>query len=198
MIRILILNIIFFLFVVYNALGQRITETNSGNTFALINLERHQFKFNLLSPGFTYEFGIFKNVSASGGLVLGYATYEEGYAVGLTLHTRVRYYHNLNRRVSKDKNVSGNSGNYIGAARSVFFAPLRLATNIEGPSDFNLGFYGLTYGLQRTYENGFNFNAELGAGYYLGDGVLSGYGPLFNFNFGWVATKRKSRKPTFD
>lgn len=169
-----------------------------GNTFELINLERHQLKFDLLSPGISYEFGIFRNVSASGGLGIGYATYQEGYAVGLTLHTRIRYYHNFNRRIRRNKNVSGNSGNYLAAARSIFFSPLRLATNIEGPDNFNLGFYGATYGIQRTYENGFNFNAEIGAGYYRGDGVLNGYGPLFNFTLGWVATKRKSRKPTFD
>ncbi len=165
--------------------------------FGIVNLERHQFKFDLLSPGISYELGLFKNVSASGGLGLGYATYEEGYAVGLTLHTRVRYYHNFNRRIRMNKNVSGNSGNYIAAARSIFFSQLRLATNIDGPDDFNLGVYGVTYGIQRTYENGFNFNAELGAGYYRGDGVPSGYGPLINFTFGWVATKRKSRKPVF-
>jgi hypothetical protein len=165
--------------------------------WGIVNLERHQFKFDLLSPGISYELGLFKNVSASGGLGLGYATYEEGYALGLTLHTRVRYYHNFNRRIAMNKNVSGNSGNYIAAARSIFFSQARLATNIEGPDDFNLGVYGITYGIQRTYENGFNFNAELGAGYYRGDGVPSGYGPLLNFTFGWVATKRKSRKPTF-
>ena len=166
--------------------------------FGIVNLERHQFRFDLLSPGISYELGLFKNVSASGGLGLGYATYEEGYAIGLTLHTRVRYYHNFNRRIALNKNVSGNSGNYIAAARSIFLSQLRLDTNIEGPDDFNLGVYGITYGIQRTYNNGFNFNAELGAGYYRGDGVPSGYGPLLNFTFGWVATKRKSRKPTFD
>ena len=163
--------------------------------FGIINLERHQFKLNLLSPGISYELGLFKNVSASGGLGLGYATYEEGYAVGLTLHTRVRYYHNFNRRIRMNKNVSGNSGNYIAAARSIFFSQLRLGTNIEGPDDFNLGVYGITYGVQRTYKNGFNFNAELGAGYYRGDGVPNGYGPLVNFTFGWVATKRKKKDP---
>ncbi|TMM57988.1 hypothetical protein FEE95_00750 [Maribacter algarum] len=191
------LSLIFCIALVFQVKAQRVIETNSGKTFALVNLERHQFKFNLLSPGFDYELGIFKNVTASGGLVLGFATYEEGYALGLTLHTRVRYYHNFGRRMQKNKNVSGNSGNYMAVARSIFFSPLRVATNIDGPDDFNLGFYGLTYGVQRTYENGFNFNAELGAGYYLGDGVPDGYGPLFNFTFGWVATKRKSRKPTF-
>jgi hypothetical protein len=172
-------------------------EEKAVSPFALINLERHQFKFNLFSPGFSYELGIFKNVTASGGVGLGYATYEEGYAVGLTMHTRLRYYHNFNRRISKNKNITGNSADYVAAARSIFFSPLRIATNIDGPKDFNIGFYGITYGIQRTYENGFNFNAELGAGYYRGDGVDSGYGPLFNFTFGWVATKRKSRKPTF-
>lgn len=172
----------------------RITEKGSG----IVHLERHQLKFDLFSPGISYELGLFKNVSASGGLGLGYATYEEGYAIGLTLHTRVRYYHNFNRRIVMNKNVAGNSGNYIAAARSIFFSPLRLATNIEGPDDFNLGVYGVTYGIQRTYESGFNFNAELGAGYYRGDGVPSGYGPLLNFTFGWVATKQKSRKPVFD
>lgn len=174
------------------------TENNTGNFFGLINLERHQVKFNILSPGLDYEIGIIKNVSASGGLGLGYATYEEGYAAGLTLHTRLRYYYNFNRRLRKNKNVSGNSGNYLAVARSIFFSQVRLATNIEGPDDFNLGFYGATYGVQRTYKNGFNFNAEVGGGYYLGDGVPNGYGPLLNFTFGWVATKRKSRTPTFD
>lgn len=178
--------------------AQNISERNSKNPFALINLERQQFKFNLISPGFNYELGLFKNQSVSGGLGFGVATYEEGYALGLVLHTRYRYYHNFNRRNRLKKNVSGNSGNYIAAARSIFFSQVRLATNIEGPDDFNIGFYGVTYGIQRTYKNGLNFNAELGAGYYLGDGALDGYGPLFNFSFGWVATKRKSRTPVFD
>jgi hypothetical protein len=175
-------------------MAQQLAEKGSG----LVNLERHQFRFDLLSPGISYEIGIIKNVSASGGLGLGYATYEEGYALGLTLHTRVRYYHNMNRRIRKNKNVSGNSGNYIAAARSIFFSQMRLATNMEGPEDFNLGVYGITYGIQRTYKGGFNFDAELGAGYYRGDGVPNGFGPLVNFKFGWVATKRKSRMPVFE
>ncbi|KKM27977.1 hypothetical protein LCGC14_1569280 [marine sediment metagenome] len=167
-------------------------------TFELINLERHQFKFDLFSPGFSYELGLFKNQSVSTNLGLGMATYQEGWNYGLALNTRYRYYHNFERRIGMDKNVSGNSGNYIAAAQAIYFSQLRIDTNIKGPSDFNLGFYGIVYGIQRTYPKGFNFNAEFGAGYYRGDGVPSGYGPLFGFTFGWVATKRKSRKPTFD
>jgi len=174
------------------------TENNYGDPFALVNLERHQFKFNFLSPGFTYEFAIAKNVTVSTSLGLGFATYQEGYAFGLVMNNRARYYYNFNRRLQNGKNVSGNSANYISAAQAIFFSQLRLATNIEGPSDFNVGFFGVVHGIQRTYPKGFNFTAEIGAGYYKGDGVFSGFGPLINLNFGWVATKRKSRKPTFD
>ena len=166
--------------------------------WGIVNLERHQVTLNLVNPGISYEIGLFRNVSASGSTGFGLASYEEGYAFGYALHNRVRYYHNFNRRIAMDKNVSGNSGNYLALANTIFFSQLRVATDIEGPKDFNIGFYGMLYGIQRTYEKGFNFNAELGAGYYLGDGVPSGYGPLLNFTFGWVPTKRKSRKPTFD
>ena len=61
--------------------GLTVQSQNYGVTekgFGIVNLERHQFKFDLLSPGISYELGLFKNVSASGGLGLGYANYEEG------------------------------------------------------------------------------------------------------------------------
>ena len=169
-----------------------------GGTFDLAHLERHQFKLNLLSPGFTYELGLFKNQSVSTNLGLANATYEEGYVLGLAMNNRYRYYHNFDRRERLDKNTSGNSGNYIAAAQAIFFSQLRVATDVEGPDDFNLGFYGMVYGIQRTYEKGFNFNVEVGAGYYRGDGVPNGYGPLINFTFGWVATKRKKKDPYLD
>ena len=180
----------------FNGFSQvrEIAEKGSG----IINLEPHQVTFNLVNPGISYEIGLFRNVSASGASGFGLVSYEEGYAFGYALHNRVRYYHNFNRRLDMGKNVSGNSGNYIALSNTIFFSQLRVATDIEGPKDFNIGFYGMLYGIQRTNNNGFNFNAELGAGYYLGDGVPSGYGPLINFTFGWVATKRKSRKPVFE
>jgi len=173
---------------------RKIAEQGSG----LIHLEKHQVNFDLLSPGLSYEIGLFRNQSVSTSLGLGAATYQEGYALGLAWNNRYRYYHNLNRRSRNGKNVRGNSGNYIAAAQAIFFSQLRLATNIEGPDDFNIGFYGMAYGLQRTYPKGFNFNIELAGGYYQGDGVASGYGPLLSFKFGWTPKKRKSNKPVFD
>ncbi len=175
-------------FYAYTQTG-RVVENGKG----LINLERHQFKFDLFVPGISYELGLFKNQSVSSSLGLGMAAYEPGYNIGLAMNNRYRYYHNFNRRNDLGKNVSGNSGNYIAAAQAIFFSQLRLTTNISGPDDFNIGFYGIVYGVQRTYAKGFNFTAELGGGYYKGDGIPSGFGPLIGFNFSWVATKRRSR-----
>ena len=59
--------------------------------------------------------------------------------------------------------------------------------------DFNVGYYGLIYGIQRTYPKGFSFDVSTGVGYYLGDGVPSGYGPILNLKVGWVLTKRKKK-----
>ena len=168
-----------------------------GRTFDLVHLEHHQFRFDLLSPGLNYELGLFRNQSVSSGLGLTTATYGEGYALGLTMNNRYRYYHNFNRRIDRGRNVSGNSGNYVAAAQSIFFSGLRLSTDIDGPDDFNLGFFGMVYGIQRTYDNGLNFNLELGAGYYRGDGVPDGVGPLLHFTIGWVATKRRSKTKGF-
>ncbi|MEO9511689.1 MAG: hypothetical protein ABJN84_01620 [Flavobacteriaceae bacterium] len=155
-------------------------------------VENAQLKFNLLSPGFDFEFGIFKNQTVIAGAGLGLAYYEEGYAFGLALNSQYRYYHNLDRRIRNDKIISGNSGNYFGAARSIYFNPLIFATNIPS-DDFNIGYYGLIYGIQRTYKKGINFDVSSGVGYYKGDGIPSGFGPILNLKIGWVASKRKSK-----
>ncbi len=156
-------------------------------------VENTLLRFNLLSPGIDFELGIFKNQTIMGGVGIGVTYYQEGYTFGLGLNAQYRYYYNLNQRIKNDKVISGNSGNYFGASRSIFFSQLRISTDINRPSDFNIGYYGLIYGIQRTYEKGLSFDVSGGVGYYLGDGVPSGYGPILNLKLGWVATKRKSK-----
>lgn len=168
--------------------GQLISEKGS----KLKIVENTQLKFNLLSPGFDFEIGLFKNQTIVGGVGLGLAYYDEGYAFGLALNSEYRFYHNLDKRVDKDKVIAGNSGNYVAAARSIYFNPLIFTTDIPS-DDFNIGYYGLIYGVQRTFEKGFNIDVSSGIGYYLGDGIPSGYGPILNIKMGWVATKRKKK-----
>ncbi|MGJ8713822.1 MULTISPECIES: hypothetical protein [Maribacter] len=165
----------------------------------LVNLERHQFTINLLGPGIRYELGLFKNVSASTSFTPAFARYQEGYALGFAWHTRIRYYHNFQERLDVNKNTVGNSANYFGPARSIFWEPVQFTDNIsDGNSNYAFAFYGGVYGVQRTNRKGFNFNGEIGYGYFRGDGLDNGHGFMVNLNFGWVATKRKSTKPTFD
>ena len=161
------------------------------------NLERHQVTFNFFGPGFTYELGLFKNVSASGSFSPGLAVYEEGYSFGYAFHTRARYYINFDSRYNKGKNINYNSADYIAAARTMFWEPLNFASNIDGLSGNTLVFWGGVYGIQRTNDKGFNYNLELGFGFYEGiAGIPSGYGTLLNFTIGWVATNRGRNKTT--
>lgn len=180
---------IFLLFATAHA--QRMKEKG----FGLIHLERHQVT---LGTGFRYELGLFKNVSASTSLTPGVAFYQEGYTGGLAWNTRVRYYHNIEERLDINKNVIGNSADYLALGRSVFWGPLQLSQNLRNDNQFAIEFFGGLYGLQRTFRNGFNFNAEVGFGYYQGDTVSDGYGPMLNFTLGWVLTKRKKKDNYFN
>jgi hypothetical protein len=182
------LFLVSFLLVSHTANSQQFVENWDGTP----NLERHQLTLNLI--GARYELGLLKNLSISLSLAPGLATYEEGYSFGLALHTRVRYYHNFKTRYNYGREVIGNSANYFGLARTSFFEPVQLTYNLDAQKNFSLTFFGLVYGLQRTNKKGYNTTVELGAGYYDGFGVDSGFGPLVNFTFGKVLTNNKFRK----
>ena len=169
--------------------GQRLTEKGLG----LVNLERHQFTVNLFGPGFRYELGLLRNVSASTSFSPALAYDQEGYTFGYSWHVRLRYYHNFTQRLDINKNVVGNSANYVAAAQSIFWEPLQLVENMPDTRNWAFAFYGAVYGIQRTNRKGFNINAELGYGYIRGDGLLDGHGPMLHITFGWVITKRKKR-----
>lgn len=180
----------FVLIVTFSAQSQQFVESWDGTP----NLERHQLTLNFISPGIRYELGLFKNVSVSTSFSPGLASYQEGYSFGIAWHTRVRYYHNFKTRYDFSRKIAGNSANYIAPARTVFWEPIQFSNNLDGQDKFSLAFYGAVYGWQRTNSKGFNTTIELGAGYYDGIGVPSGYGPLINFTFGWVPTNRGSDK----
>lgn len=170
-------------------IGQRLTEKGYG----IINLERHQFTVNLFGPGFRYELGLLRNISASTSFSPAFVNYQEGYTFGYSWHVRLRYYHNINQRLDINKNVVGNSANYFAAAQSIFWEPLQIVENMPDIKEWAFSFYGAVYGIQRTSRKGFNINAEVGYGYIRGDGLLDGHGPMVHVTFGWVLTKRRKR-----
>ena len=91
----------------------------------IINLERHQLTINLLGPGLRYELGLIRNVTVSTSFTPGLASYNEGYTFGYAWHTRIRYYHNIKTRLDINKNIVGNSADYVAPARSIFWGPLQ-------------------------------------------------------------------------
>lgn len=192
--KLLTVTLIALWFIPFNFWAQR---AEKGNTFDLVDLERHQVSFNLLMPGLQYEIGITRNVSASAVLGIGLATPQEGYSLTPIYNVKARFYHNFERRKAMNKNVAGNSGNYFAASYTHFFTEWELMGNMDN-GDSSLDFLGAVYGLQRTFKNGINFSAEAGAGWYRRQNFNLGIGPVIGFSFGWTPTKRKSRTPTFD
>lgn len=166
------------------------------------NLDRHMLTFNLINPGIRYELGLFKNVSLSSSINPALSHYSEGYSFGFAWHTQIRYYHNFKKRYDLKRNVAGNSANFISFARTAFFEPIQIATDLDFDRNSSIVFLGPTYGFQRTNKHDFNITAEIGYGIYQAYGVFNkddliadGRGILINVTFGWVATNRKRRKP---
>ncbi len=160
--------------------------------FGTIHLERHQFQLNLLMPGFQYEFGLLPNLTVGADLGLSLATPREGYSLAPAYRAFSRYYHNLSRRASSGKNVSGNSGNFFSISFHHYFTQWELAGNLDNEGR-DLIFLGGLYGIQRSYPGGFSFGLEAGAGYYFRNNISSGIGPAVNFRFSWNPFARKGK-----
>ncbi len=161
------------------------------------NVEEQQFKINFINPGVEYELGIAKNQTISLGIGLQFTaasvSTEFYYAFLPTLNAQYRFFYNMERRLGKDKNISGNSGNYI-AASGTMFSSLFFIGNVDDVTG-SAGFIGPVYGIQRTYQKGFNFNMEFGVGLYFASAsdfqtVDSGIGPTISFSIGWVLGRR--------
>jgi hypothetical protein len=159
-------------------------------------LERHQLQLNLLLPSFTYEFGILPNLTAGATLGLGIATPQEGYSLAPAYLVFSRYYHNLERRNRNGKSVRGNSGNYFAIAFNHYFVEWEIAGNLDNEGR-DLIFLGGMYGIQRTYDNGFSFGVEAGAGHYFRNRIGNGLGPAFNVRIGWNPFQKRKQKPAW-
>ena len=166
--------------------------------FGPIYLERHNFQLNLLLPGFQYEFGLARNLSVGAEVGLSLATPSEGYSIAPAYRAFSRYYHNLKSRDRQGKNVSGNSGNYVSISFQQFFVEWELAGNLDNQGR-DLNFLGVLYGIQRSYENGFGFGLEAGAGNYFRNRISGGIGPVFNVRVSWnpFLKRRKNKAPGF-
>jgi hypothetical protein len=155
-------------------------------------VEKNQFKIDFLSPGITYEHGLSTNNSlfTELGLGLGYK-YDDYFGSTFIAYPFVlaefRHYYNFERRNRKGKNVSRNSGNYLGFNAIYNFEPItNQQQNFVGSTNLSA-----LYGFQRTYKSGFNLGLQAGVGYSIAKSDDDGFFPYLRFTIGWVLGKKK-------
>ncbi|WP_291864773.1 hypothetical protein [Maribacter sp.] len=157
------------------------------------NVEENQFVINVFTPGFVYEKGVTTNTTLATEFTIGFEARgctgcETAYGIYPAFVGQYRYYYNMERRLGKNKNISGNTGNYISGTLW-----LQSGNPILGNLHKNYNLTGVIapiYGFQRTYKKGFNFKIEGGVGYSFND-YENGLGVILHTTFGWVIRKRK-------
>lgn len=156
-------------------------------------MEKHQVRFNLLSPGVQYEIGLFRNVTAATSFGLGLATPTEQYSLAPVYNAKAKFYHSLKRRQERGRSIAGNSANFFAVTFNNYFTKWQIAGDLDEVGR-DLTSMGVVYGIQRTYKNGFSFEAEVGSGIYLRDRVPIGDGLIIGLNIGWTPPKKKKNK----
>lgn len=156
------------------------------------NVEPVLFRINALYPGVSYELGAGRNSTFNFEVsVTPIAQTDNGgefdWVLFPSLGAEFRYFTNMNRRVQKGKNISGNSGNYVSFLNQAFItAPILGNIEYDGPVAY-LG--AIVYGLQRTYEKGFYFGFAAGPAFFTGDNDPSGTLYL-DARIGWVINRK--------
>ncbi len=155
------------------------------------NVEDHQLQLGLPMPSVLYEAGISKNSTLSIEAITGFALRgcsgcETIFGIYPIFRGQYRYYYNMGRRLRKGKNITGNSGNYVGAM-IVYQDGAPLIGNLHAVTVLGVG---PVYGLQRTYKRGFFYRLETGVTYFE-DEFQRGFGLVLAARVGWVIRKRR-------
>lgn len=154
-----------------------------------IKVSSNMFKLNILRTGLAYEKSVSKLSTIN--LDANFTPFfkKENSGIGspkffLNFNGHYRYYYNLEKRLKKGKNISGNSGNYLALGSSYYFKSLDESRAVS----FNDGFStSAVWGLQRTYKSGINININTGIGYNFNKQTInSKIKPIINFTIGWV------------
>ncbi len=157
------------------------------------NVEKGLFKVNALYPGVSYELGVGKNTTFNFDAVIlfalrGGSDRDTEFGLFPGVGADFRYFYNMDRRLGKDKNIFGNSGNYIGVANK--FNP---GDAVIGNLDFVSSFYysaAIVYGIQRMRPKGFYWGVSFGPAVFVDD-YDAGAGLAIDVKLGWVLGKRK-------
>lgn len=153
-------------------------------------LNKNLFKMNILNPGFTLEKAL-TNTSTlclDANLSFGFAIHnnQTTFLASPFLRGQYRYYYNLERRDSKGKDISNNSGGFLALNTSYYIRPIGNDVYISNYDGFTVG--GV-WGFQKTYKSGINLCANTGLGYNFSDQQSNKVLPILNFTVGWAIGK---------
>lgn len=155
------------------------------------SVEKHQFKINVLTPGFVYEHGFNGKNTLYSELSLGLG-YQYSSFSGSTwnfypfINEQFRHYYNLEKRAAKGKVTANNSGGFVAITASYFFQSI--TSNNSFSSSVPSLTIGPVWGFERTYKRNFNLGLNLGAGFNM-DKYNTEFVPIVNFSLGWVIGK---------
>ncbi|WP_396635382.1 hypothetical protein [Maribacter sp. R77961] len=153
------------------------------------NVEDHQVQLGFPIPAILYEKGIGNNTTLSVETLAGLEIRNAEYGVYPIVRGQYRYYYNMKRRLEKKKNISGNSGNYLGGLL-LYQDGNSLLGNLNKASIFAVG---PVYGMQRTYRGGFFYRLETGLAYFEDDAFIKGSGIalILAARIGWVLGRKR-------
>jgi len=100
-----------------------------------------------------------------GGAIWGGSIYDEvGFSLSPVLTLEPRFYYNLNKRSSKSKDITNNSGNFI-SLQTTFYPDWFVISNYEYESLISGISIIPTWGIRRNIGVHFNYEAGVGIGY---------------------------------
>ena len=100
---------------------------------------------------------------------------ETGFFMTPVITVEPRWYYNLEKRQSKSKNISGNSGNFVSLQTS-YHPNWFVISNYDNLKTFNLITVIPTWGIKRNVGKHFTYETAIGIGY--GHQFREGFGDL--------------------
>ena len=100
-----------------------------------------------------------------GGAIWGGSIYDEvGFSLSPVLTLEPRFYYNLNKRNSRSKGITNNSGNFI-SIKTSFTPDWFVIANVKDISVLSEISFIPSFGIRRNIGTHFNYEAGLGFGY---------------------------------
>lgn len=103
-------------------------------------------------------------IGLDGGILGARNFYEAGFIMIPAINVEPRYYYNLNKRVSKSKSITGNSGNFI-SLKTIYNPDWFVISKNKNLREVNLISIIPTWGIKRNIGNHLTYETGIGIGY---------------------------------